>query len=246
MIPKRAYAMWFGDEINEVLQLCLKSFIVLHPDIELTLYVNNANIKVLPEIKTEYMDLQKQDLIITDDMPSDNIEELKIGVASDYYRAQWLKHGGIYIDTDAFFIKPIYDLLNTDEDIIVSYILPGKLTSAVMLSSGENTETFFEELSQKQRKNKNFHRSLSIFRHYLAGYASHPAAKVKAIDYEKGFFYPKWDNFDELMTENPEYNCYAHHLFYSCADGKKLVEHLENRNNCNCYICRKFKEVENK
>lgn len=245
MIPNRAFSIWIGDTMPYVLQLCLKSFIVLHPHIDFTLYVSNPDLEVLPCIKKQYLDMHIGEGEDQDDIGV-KAEVTAIELASDYYRLELLKDGGIYIDTDAFFVKPITELQKLDEDIIVSYILPEKTTHAVILCSGKNVESFFNALKRKYSKNKNFHRSLSLWRHYLDGYASHPNAKVKYIDYEHGFFYPKWDSFDELMTENPEYDCYAHHLFYSCADGKRLVEHLENRSNCNCYICRKFKEVENK
>jgi len=97
MIPKTIHYCWFGrGEKNEVITRCIATWKKLLPEYEITEW-NEDNYPIIPEKQFAFRMYQQK----------------KWAFVADYARFDILaKHGGIYLDTDMYLLKPLDDLLH--------------------------------------------------------------------------------------------------------------------------------------
>jgi mannosyltransferase OCH1-like enzyme len=95
MIPRKIHYCWFGPKpLPELVKTCQKTWNDKLPGYEIFLWNESNSPMQLPFVKQAY-------------------EAEKYAFVSDYVRFWALyNHGGVYLDTDMFIIRPFDDLLN--------------------------------------------------------------------------------------------------------------------------------------
>lgn len=97
MIPKILHYIWLGGDKTALVEKCIDSFYKYLPDYEIKEW-NESNIDI-----TSYSSLLKRKW-------EESYQEKKYAYCSDITRLYVMKdYGGIYVDTDVEFIKPIQD-----------------------------------------------------------------------------------------------------------------------------------------
>lgn len=130
MIPKTIHYVWLGNKPKpKKIQKCIASWQKFCPDYEIKEWnETNFDIESHPFVKEAY-------------------EANNYAFASDVIRlVVLLEYGGIYVDADVEFLKPIDDLLNNEA--FIGFELPEYVNSGQILGSVAKNELIAEHLKQ--------------------------------------------------------------------------------------------------
>jgi mannosyltransferase OCH1-like enzyme len=119
MIPQKIHYIWLGRGIkNLLIQKCIKSWYLIHPDWEINLW-NEDNLPLNhPYVKSAF-------------------EAKQYAFAADYLRFWVLNsHGGVYLDTDMELIKPLNSLMQNDA--FMGYESVNRISAGIIAGCVEN------------------------------------------------------------------------------------------------------------
>lgn len=130
MIPKTIHYVWLGNKPKpRKIQKCIASWHSFCPDYEIKEWnETNFDVNSHPFVKQAY-------------------EANNYAFASDVIRlVVLLEYGGIYVDADVEFLKPIDDLL--DNEAFIGFELPEYVNSGQIFGSVANNDLIAEHLKQ--------------------------------------------------------------------------------------------------
>lgn len=194
LIPKIIHYCWFGKKPKSILfKQCLESWQQYCPDFEIIEW-NENNSK---EFHNKFY--------------SDAIRKKKYAFAADIIRVSVLKKmGGIYVDTDMLFVKPIDDLLKFN--FFTSYEFENR--PAFGLFGCIPSHRLIQEMENFYTENEFNEFSLPVITHTFKNTISKNNLEIDDTILPVEYFYPlpyeaRGDDYSKYITKNT----YAVHLW---------------------------------
>ena len=199
MIPKKIHYCWFGPKpLPKLVKNCLKTWNEKLPDYEILLWNEGNSPMQMPFVKQAY-------------------EARKYAFVSDYVRFWALyNHGGIYLDTDVFVIRPFDDLL--DNRVFFSWESSCKKSVGCCVIGSIPKQTFIGNIMiyyEGTRFNTISIPDLVIPRivtKCFANYLSKEEVTIYPFDYFYSFPYEEKENVRNFLQYRTG-NSYAIHLW---------------------------------